>query len=149
MDDRSLQSSSMKKGSLDSLCVGRYAVSMLACILYRYSPAPLSQDLAYHVSKCRGTGPLFFRSSKLPIGLEIDRKTGTIYGQPHRPFKSAITVTAENAVGTTTCSVIVEVQEAVRYVSYLKDDEPTAEYFYQVGQPFQIGPPKVIGTGSI
>lgn len=37
----------------------------------------------------------------------------------------------------------------MRYIAYLDNGQPRSEYFYRLGRPFSIGPPKVIGTGPL
>lgn len=59
------------------------------------------------------TGTITFSSTTLPAGLEIDASTGNITGTPNIPFTTDITVTARDAISSSSAVIPVSIEQAL------------------------------------
>lgn len=84
-------------------------------IAYTGSPAVLTKGVATTLVPTSTGGPVdgYAVSPALPVGLALDAKTGAIAGTPTAlALQTAYTVTATNAAGSATATVLLAVQDA-------------------------------------
>ena len=118
-----------------------------AALTYAYTSAIYTKDMAIteNMPAVSGTVSTWSVSPDLPAGLTLDTDTGTLTGTPTVEQSAAVyTITAANAVGSTTAAVLIAVNDkapaSLRYSSQ--------SVVYTIDETISANKPSVNGTVS-